>query len=431
MTTWKLEDFYAGPELTLAPTKPVVRYSESTGTYVMILGNQAFVDFYYLVSESPAGPFRGPKDDYPGVLSGPYIGHDFDIAVAPDGTHWLLTDSKDADVELRLDGTNPYPTTVGITWNIVVQKLNPDLVSVPEQSLETLKVIFTAKELADKGLSMEACSFFHHDGYYYMVFAQTCQNCAGMTYYFYSKGNPLGPYIDGGILREDGCGAQNKGANVLPTADGEVILNGAMAYRTSPNSRTLNGIVAHANNNQALSQTFFWPLEFNKDHTIKKFTCPAEVNIPLAANITKTPPKPTKHQFDCRIRNWQSMEIDFKPSRAATNISFPVYQRNDDITNTYTPGIIDGPLNITLEYDDESTSTHVFEPLDVSWAAKRISIEPEKGNVSKIRMSTNATLGCFGYIVEPRVEGGLTLSSVDVYGNYRVTPKAQVSFYSF
>lgn len=127
-----------------------------------------------------------------------------------------------------------------------------------------------------------------------------------------------------------------------------------MAYRSSRTSWTLNGVVGHVNNNQALSHTFYWPLEFNTDRTIKPFTCPSEVRIPLAGNITASPAKPVPHQYDCRIRDWRSVELDFSPPRvsAAGNISLATYQRNDDVTATYTSGIIDGPLTITLQYED-------------------------------------------------------------------------------
>ncbi|KAK8124247.1 uncharacterized protein PG998_000006 [Apiospora kogelbergensis] len=424
------EDFYLPPELTITPTKPVVRYSNATNQYVMLLGNQQLTDLAYLVSKSPAGPFSGPSSAAPGVLSGANIGHDFDIALGPDGTYWLLTDTM-GKATLPIDGSGKYPTTVGITWDVVVQKLNPDLTSVPAPSDATFRLVRSATELAALDLSLEACSFFYHDGYYYMIFGQTCQNCAGFIYYLYSKDNPLGPYTDGGFLRTDGCGAQNKGTSVLPTAHGEVVVGAALAYRSSPTSVTLNGLVGHANNNQALSQTFYYPLEFNADHTIKPWTCPAKVQIPLAANVTEQPHEPPQYQLDCRVRNWQSIEVVFDPPRDASNISFPVYQRNDDVSPAFTPAIIDGPLEITLQYDDASSSSHVFRPLDVSWAPSKINIAPQKSKVGKIRMSTNATTGCFGYIVQPKASDDLSLASVDTYGNRRETPTAQVYFYSF
>lgn len=284
LTDWKLETFYVNDNLTITPTKSVVRYSNTTNLYVMLLGNQQLTTFNYLTSRSPAGPWT----DYR-TLSGPYIGHDFDIAVAPNGDHWMLSDTFSNATVIPQPG---LPTTISIAWDAVVQKLNPDLTSVPAQSNDTLRVIFSGKELADRGLTMEACAFFYRDGYYYMTFAQTCQYCTGFTYYFYSKGDPLGPYTDGGVLRLDGCGAQNKGANVLPSAQGDIVVGPALAYRTSPDSLTVNGLVAHANNNQALSQTFYWPLEFNDDHTMKPYTCPAQVRIPLATNITQSPAAP-------------------------------------------------------------------------------------------------------------------------------------------
>lgn len=57
-----------------------------------------------------------------------------------------------------------------------------------------------------------------------------------------------------------------------------------------------------------------------------------------------------------------------------------------------------------------------------------------------MRMSTNATTGCFRYIVEPRSETAstyvgsslnVTLSTVDLYGIRKVTLHAQVSFFNF
>lgn len=428
LTRWILEDFYVPPEITITPTKPVVRYSNTTQQYVMLLGNQDVTDLSYLTSKSPAGPFSGPSSAAPGILSGTNIGHDFDVAVGPDGSHWLLTDTW-GNATLPTDGSAKYPTTTSVTWDVVVQKLNPDLVSVPPPTDETFRLVRSSTELAEQGLSLEACSFFHHDGHYYMMFAQTCQNCAGYVYYLYSAGGPLGPYTDGGFLRDDGCGAQNKGASVLPTAQGEVVVAAALAYRTSPTSLTADGLVGHANNNQALSQTFYYPLEFNADHTIKPYTCPATVQIPLAANITEQPPVPVAYQPDCRVRNWQSIEVAFDPPRQASLISFPVFQRNDDVSAAFTPAIIDGPLNVTLRYDDSSSSSHIFDPLAVSWAPTRITVTPAKSKVAEILMSTNATTGCFGYLVEPNTGGEVSLTSVSTLGQRTKTPNAKPVFY--
>ncbi|KAL8412385.1 hypothetical protein RB596_001562 [Gaeumannomyces avenae] len=227
----------------------------------MLLGNQQLSDFAYPVSVSPADPFTGPSSAVPGTLKGLNIGHDFDVGTSPEGDSWILTDTF-GTAQLPIDGSAKYPTTVTVTWDVVVQKLNPDLTSVSPKSNATFALIRTSTQLAALGLSLEAASFFYHDGYYYMNFGQTCQNCAGYVYYLYSRGSPLSPYVDGGFLRgSDGCGAQNKGASVLPTSDGgQAIVSHMLAYRTSPKSSTLNGI---------WSQTIYYPLEFAADHTIK------------------------------------------------------------------------------------------------------------------------------------------------------------------
>ena len=96
-------------------------------------------------------------------------------------------------------------------WNIWVQQLTPDLIATVNTS--------------GQNLMLEAIGDFSHEGNYYLTFGYTCQNCAGYIYYFHSE-TPLGPYKDGGFLSFDGCGGQNKGANVLPTPNGTVALAG-------------------------------------------------------------------------------------------------------------------------------------------------------------------------------------------------------------
>jgi len=72
------------------------------------------------------------------------------------------------------------------------------------------------------------------------MFGRTCQNCAGPIYYLYAK-NPLNPYKDGGYASLDGCGAQNKGTSILPSANSPIVVAGALAYRTSATNVVVNG----------------------------------------------------------------------------------------------------------------------------------------------------------------------------------------------
>lgn len=124
------------------------------------------------------------------------------------------------------------------------------------------------------------------------------------------------------------------------------------------------------------------------------------------------------------------MEINFDPPRSTNNISFPVYQRNDDVSQAFTPAIIDGPLNITMYYDDNTSSSTVLQYRNVSWAPKKITLTPKSGGkVRKISMATNATTGCYGYIVQPRSDYSMSLNCLDVYGNRTETPSAQVYMY--
>lgn len=158
LTNWALEDFYQPSSMDANVTKPVVRYSIATSQYVMMMGGNGMNNFYYSTSNSPAGPWSNP----PGVMGGQHITHDFDVMVGPDGTHYIA-----ADPFTNLGGQIP-------TWDIYVMELAPNLTSTVDTPGTTAR-IRTAKGLQAQGLYLEAISAFYHDGYYYMLFAMTCQ----------------------------------------------------------------------------------------------------------------------------------------------------------------------------------------------------------------------------------------------------------------
>jgi hypothetical protein len=185
--------------------------------------------FYYATSKALGGPWSKP----PSLMTGEHLTHDFDIAVGPDGAHYILTDTWANTMENQAPG-HSVPV-----WDIYVQKLAPNLTSTVGSN-STSKLIRAANDLYKQGLNLEACGFFYHDSYWYQTYSYTCQNCPGYIYYLYAK-DPLGPYTDGGYISLDGCGGQNKGANVLPSAKGPTVLAGNLAYRTSPTNHVLKG----------------------------------------------------------------------------------------------------------------------------------------------------------------------------------------------
>jgi hypothetical protein len=423
-TNWQLEDFYQ-PSTTVANvTKPVVRYSKASGEYVMFMGGNAInSNFFYATSKSPGGPWSNP----PSLMQGNHISHDFDIAVGPDGTHYMV-----ADVIANTTTSDNVPG-----WDIWVHQLAPDLKSTA--SNKTSVLVRTAQALwKDQQLTLEAVGFFYHDGFWYLTWGETVQNGAGYVYYHYAR-NPLGPWTDGGFLSIDGCGAQNKGVNVLPSSQGPVILAGMLGYRTSPTNYVTQGSpinngahVWHADNHQAASSTYFFPIEFNEDHTLKNWTCPRSIKVPLADTAKAQPEEPIPYQLDCRIRNWQDVRVIIDPPRKGSMLEIPVWQRTDNLASTMNAGpILDGFLNIQVELlEGRGTVIREFfwPASNISWAPTMVSMNVTGSSIMGITLSTNATNGCFGTMVQPKIEAKNLYSVVvkGAQGYEKVSPKAEL-----
>ncbi|KAG8353865.1 hypothetical protein FVEN_g8121 [Fusarium venenatum] len=418
LVSWELVDFYQPAADVANVTKPLVRYSKATGNYVLFMGGNDQSNFYYATSKSPGGPWSNP----PSLMTGEHLTHDFDIAVGPDGEHHILTDTWASVLEVQAPG-HSVPV-----WDIYVQKLAPNLTSTV--GTNTSKLIRSAKDLLKQGLNFEACGFFYHDSYWYQTYSYTCQNCPGYIDYLYAK-DPLGPYTDGGYVSLDGCGGQNKGANVLPSAKGPIVLAGNLAYRTGPTNHVLNGEIWHADNHQAASSTSFFPIEFNDDHTIKNFTCPATVKIPLVKNITSSPEPPVPYQLDCRIRNWQTTVQHFSPPKQLSTLEFPVWQRTDNLGPTTNAGpVLDGVLNVTVNFLDKSTETFSWVPSNISWAPTKISMDLNGKMLASIELSTNATNGCYGTLAQPFADCGVQYGVI-MKGKLKISEKAQMYIHQF
>lgn len=417
-TNWVQEDFYQ-PSITVANvTKPVVRYSNATGKYVMYMGGNGFNNFFYATSDSPAGPWSNP----PSIMQGTNINHDFDVAVGPDGTHYMVSDT--------FVGVNTRPDQWSVpVWDIWIHQLAPNLTATIDSTAVRIR---TAQQLLAQNLTLEAVGFFYHDGHYYINFGFTCQNCAGYIYNYHST-SPFGPYADGGFISQDGCGGQNKGANVLPSPDGPVVLAGNLGYRTGPTDLVFDGQLWHADNHQAASSTYFFPLEFNADHTLKNYTCPATIRVPLATNVTASPPPPVPFRLDCRVRNWQSVRAVYDlPKPAGTTLEFDVWQRTDNLGPTTNAGpVLDGPLGVTLDFASGPSASFSWAASNVSWVPAKISLDVGGGRqLTGITLTTNATNGCYGTLAEPRVEKGSKYGKV-VNGMFTESPGAQLYVYQF
>ncbi|RSL65572.1 hypothetical protein CEP53_003655 [Fusarium sp. AF-6] len=392
------------------------------------LTNWELVDFYQpdmgvANVMKPLVPQAAPGAT-PGELRGDHLSHDFDVLVGSDNTHYIVSDP--------FLGTIPSADG-GLTWDIWVQQLAPDLISTVNTS-ETTTLVRSAKQLFDQNLTLEATGAFY-DGYYYLMFGQTCQNCAGYIYYFYSE-SPMGPYKDGGYVSRDGCGGQNKGANVLPTPDGgSIVLAGNLGYRTGPDNSVWSdgtqSYVWHGDNHQAASSTYFFPIEFNHDHTLKSYTCPSKVQVPLMGDLKKSPDAPLPYQLDCRVRNWKSIDATYSQPKSGATLEFPVFQRTDNLGPTTNAGpMLNGPLTVTLAYANGATESFSWAASNISWAPAKISMNTSGKRVSKITLETNATNDCYGTVVQPKQDSRSSYGST-VLGKFVKQRKAELYVYKW
>ncbi|KAI0020515.1 hypothetical protein F4780DRAFT_791609 [Xylariomycetidae sp. FL0641] len=218
---------------------------------------------------------------------------------------------------------------------------------------------------------------------------------------------------------------------------GEVVVAGALGYRTGPTDYAYrpgaHGYLWHADNQQAASSTYFFPLGFDAgDHTVRGYTCPARVRIPLAASAaSSSPPAPVPpFQLDCRVRNWRSVV------------------RTDNLGPTRNAGPrLDGPLRVAVTFADADgggTREYAWAPSNViSWSPRKIALDVGVGRaVARIELSSNASNGCYGTMVEPRKEeqgdadsrgggggGGRSRYGAVVLGEFTEQPKAQLYVY--
>ena len=420
LTNWKLVDFYQPNSNVANVTKPFVRYSNSTQEYILYMGGDGMKGIYYTTSKSPSGPWQDP----PMELQGQHLSHDFDIFSGPDGTHYIVSDPFENWIE---NGPDAVPI-----WDIWVQQLAPNLTSTVNTRKSTT-LVRSAAQLAAQNLTLEATGAFYHDGFYYLMFGMTYQNCAGYIYYYYSE-NALGPYKDGGFVSKDGCGGQNKGANVLPTTNGSVVVAGNLGYRTGPSNYVYRGgkegYIWHADNHQAASSTYLFPLQFHDNHTIQAYTCPSDVCIPLAEGI-KAPSPPTPRQLDCRVRAWQDIEAAYAQPQIGSRLEFPVWQRTDNLGPTTNSGpVLDGPLNITLTYSTGQSESFSWPASNISWAPAKVAMSTAGKKVSKIVLSTNATNGCYGTLVQQKV-GSASTYGARVFGSLRKQDNAELFVYQW
>jgi hypothetical protein len=293
---WRVVDRDYIPTLDgeqVGDNKPQVVWSARLHRYLMwFVGSRGY---YVAESRAPGGPWGNVFKP-----AGNYLSHDLNIMVEPDGSAYVASDV--------LAGFEGRPGMSAPWWDVWVQKLNPDLTGTTGTAVRVMSHV-----------SFEGIGFFEHDGYWYMLGSHTCPNCPSSDISYLMARAPFGPWTngDGSIssplhptaLSGDGCLGQDKGANVLPSPAGPIILEGIMQYRSSPLDKASATGEMHGDNNQAIANTYWWPLRFDREHHIEPLVCQGAVRVPLAHPVRVSsalvPPLDTTpasaHQVDCRI----------------------------------------------------------------------------------------------------------------------------------
>lgn len=373
--------------------KPQVVWSAPRHRYLMwFVGPHGY---YIAQSTSPGGPWGNVFKP-----SGQYLGHDLNIMVESDGSAYVAGD-------VMAEIVNGVPN-----WDVWVQKLNPDLTGTTGDAVRVMS-----------HASFEGIGFFEHDGYWYLVGGHTCPNCPSTTISYLMARAPLGPWMNGEgtttsplqptQLSEDGCMGQDKGANVLPAPSGRVVLEGIMQYRSSPmdSGHTL----VHGDNNQAIANTYWWPLRFDRDHHIEPLVCAASVRVPLAhaarvvpatgAALDTSPALP--HQLDCRISSTSGIQQRWTlpANTGIREVRVPVFQRTTNRGPEDQDATMNAELDARMDLPSGESIRTVFAPQSISWAPKSVVLKLPRdlrtaGPIT-ITLTTKATNGCYGVIVGP------------------------------
>lgn len=428
LTNWDFETLIEPRGIPGVPTKPRLVYSAVTQKYVLWLKSGDELGFtgglFYLTADTPLGPWSEAS-----VASGDHLAHDFDMEMDDNGDYYIVTDAFRGVYDPLVPG-KPL-------WDVVLQKLLPDCTGVVGTNESKVQIMQSA-DFQGIGLSS-------HNGRWYITGGPTCSNCEVPIQYI-SAPSPTGPWStedgtmspdikEGTVIAERGCGGQNKGLNKLPTADGgSVVVAAIWGYRSSPSNYAVGGRLAHADNQQSISSTYWYPLEFDEDGRVKEFTCAASVDIPLATEARPRSWLPSvPYQPDCRVRRNSSFtQTGLKFAREQHSqpvLRVPVFQRTDDLGPKAQDGpVMEAPLNVDLAYTNKESVTFSFAPSNISWAPQIIElpIESGSGEVVSVTLRTESDNGCYGVLAEPRRDNGGGRYFVSRGGDEEEVPMAQL-----
>src|SRR6185437_9664589 len=191
------------------------------------------------------------------------------------------------------------------------------------------------------------------------------------------------------------------------------VLEGIMQYRSSPLDKIAAAGKMHGDNNQAIANTYWWPLRFARDHHIEPLVCRAAVRVPLArpvrtslaalASLTAIPASP--HQLDCRITSTSALQQRWTvpPDTRIRALRIPVFQRTTNVGPEDQDPIMNAGLNVRVGLPSGQSVSATFPPGSISWAPRSILVNLpttlRTGGIIKVSLTTKATNGCYGVMV--------------------------------
>ncbi len=394
--------------------KPRVVYSEASGLYVMwfcgeppygISGIPAPSQIFKIaVSESPTGPFR--LVGRPQIVQDPTgnaIGADYEIAVAPDGTGYLVNSHN----------------------GVSISRLNPEMTSIEE----TLVV-----PLAEKTIGGGIGIHYHND-WWYITGSSSCGNCVSSPFWYIMAKDPMGPWLSPETMSDETPlqpvklldnveSAQVHGSKMFPDSQGNMnVLIPATHYR-----RDLGAPDASGDNNFAHTGHFYFTLQYDEEGHILPPALSDTEEIPLEHEVASAAPLVYEAQLNitatdifehtdpaevtANVRSVeQSWELEEGETLAA--IMPAVFQKTPDYSAEGTSradaivvpqdSFVNAPLLAKLELPDGSSCEWTIAPETVRWAPTQVALNlPEAytgGGRVTLTLTTEGTNGGYGVAV--------------------------------
>lgn len=189
-----------------------------------------------------------------------------------------------------------------------------------------------------------------------------------------------------------------------------------MQYRSSPLDQVGGAGMMHGDNNQAIANTYWWPLRFDRDHHIERLVCAASVRVPLAHPIrVATPPAgqqldtspASPHQLDCRITSTGSLNQRWTVPAGSLirELRIPVFQRTTNLGPEEQDAVMNAGLDVRVDLPSGRSVTAGFAPESISWSPRSVAVNLptplRTAGAIIVSLTTKATNGCYGVIVGP------------------------------